>query len=319
MTIDERLERIHDLTVQRGVPLANLTTWRIGGPAERLAMVKSVDAFVETVRACRETSTPFVILGGGSNVLFSDNGMRGVVIRVQANAMAFQDASVTAEAGVVYTALALQAAKRGLSGMEFAATIPGTVGGAVRGNAGAWGGETKDILRSADVLREDGTRSTRDAASCGFAYRESIFKHNGEIILSATFQLAPGNPEDIQATIRSFQQTKRDHQPLDAPAAGSTFKNVPVASIDPALYAEHEMERVRKGDVIPVGFLIERAGLKGHRIGGIRVSEKHANFLLNDGTATAEHVVQLISLIKQKIRTEFNGLQIELEVQLIGL
>jgi UDP-N-acetylmuramate dehydrogenase len=319
MSIDTLLTEIPGITLQRGVPLKNFTTWRIGGPAQWFVVATTVDGLVEAIAACRTTGTSFVILGGGSNVLFPDAGYDGVVIRVTAHAMTFSGATVRAEAGVVYAALAQQAAKRGLRGLEFAATIPGTVGGAIRGNAGAWDGETKDWLATAEVLRADGSRGVRAGAECQFGYRESVFKHNDEIVLAGTFALQQGSSEEALEKIRGFQKTKRERQPLDAPAAGSTFKNVPVAQIAPELYARYQMESIRKGDVVPVGYLIERAGLKGFTIGGIRVSEKHANFLLNDGTATAEQVVELISVIKQKIRSTFQGLQIELEVQLIGL
>jgi len=204
--------------------------------------------------------------------------------------------------------------------MEFAATIPGTIGGAVRGNAGAWGGETRDFVKEVHCIDGQGAHRSFNSASCGFGYRTSMFKeHGGLIITEVTLVLSEGDRADSEVKVRELLRKKRERQPLDHPSAGSTFKNVEVERIDRAIYEKHDLERVRKGNIIPVAYLLERSGVRGLRIGDASVSDQHVNFLINEGDATADHMVQLISAVKQKVRTKFQGLQLELEVQLIEL
>lgn len=293
--------------MQEHALLAPYTSARIGGPADALVIARSADELAHTVETCWEHALTFHLLGGGSNLLVSDKGIRGIVILNRAKEVEFRtdgEPTVWAESGVVFSNLAHRAATRGLSGLEWAATVPGTVGGAVYGNAGAFGGDTAHSLLRADILDAQG-RSWWPVEKLAYDYRISALKRGSAkaIVLSAEFGLKNGDPETIQTTIDQFTGRRKTTQPPGA-SMGSMFKNPP-------------------GDF--AGRLIEAAGLKGTRIGDAEISSVHANFFINHpGTASgqagetkAADIRKLIELTQKTVLEKF-GVNLELEVELIG-
>ncbi len=285
--------------LQERVLLAAYTSARIGGPADALVVVHSADELAETVSRLWELDLPCVLLGGGSNVLVSDRGVRGVVVLNRAKAVRFTEGetpSVWAESGAVFSNLAHRAAARGLGGLEWAAAVPGTLGGAVYGNAGAFGGDMAGSLVHADLLTERG-REQWPVEKMGYAYRSSVLKRDAlqTVILSAEMRLENGDPAQIRETIRQFTEKRKASQPPGA-SMGSMFKNP-------------------EGD--HAGRLIEAAGLKGKRIGGAEISTVHANFFVNHGEAKAADVKALIELAQRTVEEKF-GVRLELEIEIIG-
>lgn len=282
--------------------LAKHTTFKIGGPAQYFFIAKTSQDIVKAVKAARQLKIPYFLLGGGSNILIADKGVNGLVIKTQNSKISAQDektqnnCQVLTDSGVKLNQLVAFCIKKQLTGMEWAAGIPGTVGGAVLGNAGTKDGEMKDVLVWVKALDKNNKIVQFNQAQCQFAYRDSIFKHDGFIILESLFKLKSGSGEDIQRKVKENIKKRQQGQPYNWPSAGCIFKNPSGES---------------------AGRLIEEAGLKGQKMGGAVVSEKHANFIVNTGSATAEQVIMLISLIKQKVRTKFN-IQLQEEIQYIG-
>ena len=272
---------------------------RVGGPADLLVVCRTVEEVVEVVGMAQAYDVPFLLLGSGTNVLVADAGVRGLVVVNRARRVRVEeDGTVWAEAGAPMAALARETARRGLAGLEWAAGLPGTVGGAVVGNAGAFGGDVASVLRSATVLEPEGTVVERPAEWFEFGYRSSRLKGargEGWVVLTATFGLRPGDPDALEARVAGALQERRARQPSGA-TMGSTFKNPP-------------------GDY--AGRLIEAAGLKGYRIGDAVVSEQHANFILNAGGATAAEVWALIQHVRAEVERQF-GVRLELEVERVG-
>jgi UDP-N-acetylmuramate dehydrogenase len=278
-------------------PLKRYTAWKIGGPADALLEPKDTGELVEAVEKAREHGIPVTVLGGGTNVLVRDGGIRGLTIRL-AKALTkveIEGYHVSAEAGVLYPVLANATAGRGLKGLEFATGIPGTVGGAVYMNAGAYESETKDLLRWADVFREGGVIRMNNSA-LELSYRRSVLQdHPDWVVLRASYALAPGDPEELKARIREFRAQRMNGSP-NRPSCGSTFKRPP-------------------GDF--PGRVIEAAGLKGTRVGRIEVSPVHANYFVNLGGGTAEEALELMDIVRRKVR-ERQGIELEQEVRVIG-
>lgn len=285
--------------LQENVSLAAYTSARIGGNADGLIVVHSADELAETLSRLWEMDFPFFMLGGGSNLLISDAGYRGVVVLNKAKGVRFSEGgspTVWAESGVTMSRLSNQAAARGLSGLEWASTLPGTVGGAVYGNAGAFHGDMAGNLLHTEMLTRKG-RETWDVEAMDYAYRSSALKKNAveAIILSAEMKLTNGDPAEIQERMQSFVQMRKVTQPPGA-TMGSTFKNP-------------------EGDY--AGRLIEMAGLKGTRIGNAEISSVHANFIINHGETTASDVIALIDLVKKTVLEKFD-VALELEIEIIG-
>jgi UDP-N-acetylmuramate dehydrogenase len=289
-----------------GEPLARHTSARVGGPADYLATAESAGELAELVRAAWRLAVQPLILGGGSNVLVSDAGVRGLVILNRARALEFRQGgpgtppSVWAESGANLGALARQCGLRGLAGLEWAATVPGTVGGAVFGNAGAHGGELGGSLVVAEILQQDGTVRRWNPAELAFEYRASRLKRlkaqgRATVILAAELRLAEGEPATLQARMEEFTAHRRRTQPPGA-SLGSMFKNPP-------------------GDY--AGRLIEAAGLKGARLGQAQISPLHANFFVNLGQARAADILALIHKAHAAVLKQF-GVDLELEVELVG-
>jgi UDP-N-acetylmuramate dehydrogenase len=290
--------------LQRYVPLARYTAARIGGEADWLLEVESITQLVETTTQLWEMAIPFIILGGGSNILVSDLGVREVVILNRARHISYDTesipATVWAESGANFGLMARQCARRGMSGLEWAAGVPGTVGGAIFGNAGAHGSDVAASLQMAEILHstEQGiVRESWPVERFGYEYRSSVLKRNqmDAVVLTARFHMAPKEPAEIQAQMTVNTLYRRQTQPPGA-SMGSMFKNPP-------------------GDY--AGRLIEAAGLKGTRIGGSEISPAHANFFINHEGATAADVFRLIRLAQETVAEKF-GIELELEIELIG-
>ncbi len=286
-------------TAKFNEPLKRYTAWKIGGPADALLEPASIDELIEAARRAREHDIPVTILGGGTNVLILDGGIRGLTIRL---ARALTDVkiartSVFSEAGVLYPALANISAGRGLEGLEFATGIPGTVGGAVYMNAGAYGGETRDVLDWAEVYNpEVGAVERVPNADLKLSYRRSVLHERpGWIVLRAAYTLTSGDSEELKARIKEFR-AKRINDTPSRPSCGSTFK--------------------RPKNDFP-GRVIEEAGLKGTRVGQIEVSPVHANYFVNHGGGTAKDALKLIKLVKETVKEKL-GIELELEVKILG-
>jgi len=314
------------INIQKNIPLAPLTTFKIGGPARFFVEVKNETELMEALDFARAKKLTIFILGGGSNVLFSDKGFNGLVIRMQEVRSMKQGVGskkqeiIECWTGENLASVVNFAKENDLTGMEWAMGIPGTVGGAVRGNAGAFGGEMADNLESVRALKISGSRTSiveYKKADCNFSYRNSFFKETpGMIVLSVKLKVAKGDKGTIEKKMQEIIKIRTEHQPKGF-SSGSIFKNPVVENEE--LIAEFEKDTGAKanGGIIPAGWLIEEAGFKGKKIGGVMVSEKHANFFINDGTGTAEDVVILAGIIKQKLREGYD-VQIKEEIMYVG-
>ena len=285
--------------VQENIPLAPYTSARIGGPADVLFTVKSADELAKAMQLIWEHELPFYMLGGGSNVLVSDKGFRGVVVLNRAKEVRFEmgdQPQVWCEAGVVIANLAKRCASKGLAGLEWSATVPGTVGGAVYGNAGAFGGDMTHNLIWAELLTKNGIEKF-SLEQMGYGYRTSILKRNEiqGIVLTALLKLKNSTKEEVSVKIDQFSERRKATQPPGA-SMGSMFKNP-------------------EGD--HAGRLIEASGLKGTRIGNAEISTLHGNFFINHGETKAEDIHALIRLVQKTVQEKF-GVMLELEVELVG-
>lgn len=309
------VSQLHALpALQENVTLAPFTTFRLGGPARYLIVAHDIETVTRAALAARAEHLPLAILGGGSNVLIAASGFPGLVIIVATMNLIIAPPTITAEAGVKLSVLLVRAAQAGLGGLTCLAGVPGTLGGAIVGNAGSRTEAIGDRVAHVDVLTADGQRRRVRNADCGFAYRTSRFKSSGDIILSAELNLVPGDPAVISREQQALIRQKNLKQPTAAQSAGCMFKNVTVP--DPSVLPEVLRSSVVDGQ-LPAWRLIAAAGLQGERVGGVRISDRHANFMLNDGTATVDQVFRLLSRVKQHVRDRF-GLQLQEEVRLIG-
>ncbi|MGI9095968.1 MAG: UDP-N-acetylmuramate dehydrogenase [Candidatus Limnocylindrus sp.] len=296
------IERRLGLRAERDEPLASHTTMRVGGPADLLVTVKDRFALRGIVRLSVSRGWPLLVLGRGSNVVVSDRGVRGIVVLNRSAASEVEAASgeMRLDSGVPMARAATLAADAGLTGMEFALAIPGNIGGAVWANAGAHGTEIADVLRTATILRPDGSEEEVAAASLAFSYRDSQLKHAagaGSVVLGASFALRHGEPALIKERLEEIRTWRRDHQPLGVPSAGSVFRNPPGS--------------------LSAGALIEAVGLKGRTIGGAEISLLHANWILNRGGATANDVRALHDLCISEVQRSA-GVHLESEIVFIG-
>ncbi|MEM9089213.1 MAG: UDP-N-acetylmuramate dehydrogenase [Cyanobacteria bacterium P01_F01_bin.53] len=287
--------------------LAKLTTFKVGGNAEWLALPKNPEQLQEALAWGKAQNLPITMLGAGSNLLVSDQGLPGLVVCTRALRHSEFDADtgkVVAAAGEPWSSLAWKAARHGLQGFEWTVGIPGTVGGAVVMNAGAHGGETADILVETEVVNPDGTLNVLKPEDLGFRYRTSILQGGDRIVTSATFQLSPGHdPAAVKLATATDLKSRRETQPYHLPNCGSVFRNPPGTDA--------------QGRANSAGRLIQTAGLKGHQIGNAQISTLHANFIVNLGGAKASDVLALIRHAQAVIRKR-NGIELETEVKIIG-
>ncbi|MBQ9096774.1 MAG: UDP-N-acetylmuramate dehydrogenase [Clostridia bacterium] len=285
-----------ETNVKLNEPMAKHTTFKIGGAADIFVTPETKEDLIGIIEFCKEENIPVTVVGNGSNLLVSDDGIDGVVICTEKiNYVNLEKDIITSGAGAFLAVVANTAAKAELAGLEFAAGIPGTVGGGAFMNAGAYGGELKDVIETVTALDKDGNVKVFDNADCRFGYRTSIFGE-GYVILEINFRLKKGNKEKILDTMKDLSQKRRDKQPLEYPSAGSTFKRP-------------------EGHF--AGKLVEDAGLKGYSIGGAQVSEKHSGFVINKGAATAKDVLDLVGYIKIQVKEKFD-VELQEEIKFIG-
>ena len=300
---DEIVTRLINITGKDNVrinePMKNHTTFKIGGPAQYYVTPESVTQIQEVVSLCRDMNIPLHVIGNGSNILVGDDGVDGVVLALFNTFSDYEikDNVITAQAGMSLIKLAVIALREGLTGLEFASGIPGSVGGAVYMNAGAYDGQMKDVVTSVTVLDEAGNIRILGRDELDMGYRTSAVAKNNMIVLQVVIELKYGDKEQIKDRMNQLSELRKQKQPLEYPSAGSTFKR-------PEGYF--------------AGKLIADAGLKGYSIGGAAVSEKHAGFVVNMGGATAKDVVELTDYIKKRIIEQF-GVTLELEIKKIGL
>lgn len=319
MTLKQQLQEIVGSRLLENEPMSKHTNFRIGGPAKWFVEIRSLNELTRVLAIAQENEFATFVFGGGSNMLVADPGFNGIAIKMAMRTHDIQGTRVRADAGVLSSGLARATTNAGLKGLTWAISLPGTVGGGVRGNAGCFGSEMKDRLVGVEILRGGKVeRLTKDQLA--FGYRESAIKHSSDIVLSATFELEEGDIRELKAELDDKLMRRKVSQPLDAGSAGCMFKNYEISSDEELqrliekLDLSSEMKSARK---ISAGWLIDKLGLKGTQIGGAKVSELHGNFVVNTGTATANEVVQLIALIKTRARNEF-GIQLQEEVQYVG-
>lgn len=294
------LQIIRDLAEKHGFsyteqePLSKHTTFRIGGNADMFVSVNNVAQLKAVVTACNENDIPMFIIGNGSNLLVSDEGMRSVVVALDGEFkdISLEENTITCGAGAILSKLCTFALSNSLKGLEFAYGIPGTVGGAAYMNAGAYGGEMKDVVKSVTHITRKGEIVTLPLSELDLAYRHSIYKTTDDIIISVTFELETGDADEIKEKMNDFMTRRKTKQPLEYPSAGSVFKRP-------------------EGNF--AGTLIEQCGLKGKTIGGAQVSEKHAGFIINIGDATCDDVLNLISFVQDTVK-EQTGYYLEREI-----
>ena len=291
----ELLGRDHVLTDE---PMKQHTTFKIGGPADYFLVPETGEAAGEIIKICRKTDTPYFILGNGSNLLVGDGGYRGAVIQVYRNmsAVTVEGTTITAQAGALLSAVAAAAKNASLTGFEFAGGIPGTVGGAAVMNAGAYGGEMKDVHVEVTVMDAEGKIFAISAEKLELGYRTSVIKKAGYIVLEAKIRLKEGDQEAIRERMKELTIQRTTKQPLEYPSAGSTFKR-------PEGYF--------------AGKLVMDSGLRGYQVGGARISEKHCGFVINAGDATAKDVRTLMDNVRDIVYEKY-GVTLEPEVKFLG-
>ena len=279
-------------------PMSGHTTFRTGGPADIFIMPKSVEEVKASIEILQKHHIPILVIGNGSNLLVSDKGIRGAVLHIggRMSEISVDGETIYAQGGVLLSTLSAKAAENSLTGLEFASGIPGSLGGAVTMNAGAYGGEMKDVLISADVLTKELEVKTILAEDLHLSYRHSVLPEKEYILLNAILRLKKGNIDEIKNRMKELGEQRREKQPLQFPSAGSTFKR-------PEGYF--------------AGKLIQDADLKGKSIGGAQVSEKHAGFVINKGNATTQDILDLISFCQQTVFDKF-GVSLETEVKIVG-
>jgi len=293
------------LKIQKNISLAKYTTFKIDSRVKYFFIAKTKNELIKAIKVAKNLNLPFFILGGGSNLLVSDKGYKGLIIKTQNSPKESlrlptgqaKLKNIYVEAGTLLAKVVLEATKNNLTGLEWTAGIPGTVGGAIRGNAGAFRRSMKDIVKEVEVydIKNEKIIILKNK-NCKFGYRDSIFKHKKNfIILSVIFRLKKGNSKRIKMKIKEFLNYRKETQPLNFPSAGSVFKN-------PAGFS--------------AGELIEKCGLKGKRIGNVKISEKHANFIVNLGGGKAKNVKKLINLAKKRVKNKF-GVVLEEEIQIL--
>jgi UDP-N-acetylmuramate dehydrogenase len=301
LAVGTEIQRRVGVKTSRDEPLARFTTLRVGGPADLFAVVRNAFELRALVKFARTRGLPHVVLGRGSDVVIADAGIRGLVIQVRAEGAEVVEDRLIAEAGVPMARAATLGQGAGLSGLEYGLAIPGTIGGAIWANAGAHDAETAAVLESATVLAADGGELRLTPADLAMGYRDSALKHPAPgapapIVLSATFRLVEAQPDEIRDRLDEIRHWRQAHQPLGIPSAGSWFRNPRPES---------------------AGRLIDRAGLKGSQVGGASVSEKHANFLLNDRAGTATDLRRLADRVRAEVERRF-GIVLEEEVVYLG-
>jgi UDP-N-acetylmuramate dehydrogenase len=307
--------------LQENIPLANHTTFRIGGPARYFFVAKSKEEFLEALNWAKENNLPYFMLGGGSNLLVSESGFDGLVIKIKNGKLKIKNYNVKfkiilAEAGAPLALLVVQSLENGLIGLEWAAGIPGTLGGAICGNAGAYRHSISEAVESVEVFNaKDQEIQSYSHKQCEFGYRESIFKKNQNlIILTAKLKLGKGDTARAQNFVQECLATRKNKIP-SFPSAGSIFKNIEFGWQSENFKKLIPAEQI-KGGMVAVGYLIEQCGLKGRQAGGAQISTQHANFIVNVISAKAADVLELINLCQESVKEKF-GIELEKEIRIL--
>ena len=291
---------INKKLIYKNEPMSKHTSFKIGGNADIFVKITTIDELKAILEFTNEKKIPLTIIGNGTNLLVQDGGIRGIVIKLELKDFKIKrmanEVQITVESGMSLAMLSSIAIKEELTGFEFAAGIPGTVGGALRMNAGCYGSEMKDVVIKSRYMTRDGKIKTLDLKSHKFEYRNSIFANKDYIIIDTTISLQKGNVDEIKAKIDEYNTSRREKQPLDYPSAGSTFKRI---------------------EGIPTAKLIDDAGLKGYNVGDAEVSRKHAGFIINKGKATSQDVLDLVEYVKKQVKEKFN-IDIQLEILVLG-
>lgn len=279
-------------------PMQNHTSFKIGGPADLMVIPRNIEEIKIVVSYCKQHTIPLLVIGRGSNLLVRDKGIRGVVMKLGYNFQAFhlEGEQIWAQAGISLAELAHNAAAASLRGLEFAEGIPGSLGGAVVMNAGAYGGEMKDVIIEVQAISATGEIRLFKGSEMEYSYRHSVFQESPYFVLAARMQLETGDKDGIYARIQEYASRRREKQPLEQPSAGSTF---------------------RRPDGFYVGPMIEELGLKGYQLGGAQISDKHAGFIINRDKASAADVLALIALVQTRVREKF-GVALQPEVRVVG-
>ncbi len=290
-------ERIH-----LNEPMKKYTSFKIGGPAECLIKIEKVEELIQVLKICKENKIPLTIIGNGSNILVSDEGIEGIVLKIEIKKFEIQESKnqnikkITIGSGNKLAETAYQLAKQEIAGFEFASGIPGTIGGAIKMNAGAHGTEMKDIVKTITYIDREGKLHKIENNEAKFEYRNSIFSKKDYIIVETELELAKGKKEEIEEKMQEYAKYRKEKQPIEYPSAGSTFK---------------------RGTDFITAKLIDECGLKGYKIGGAQISEKHAGFIINKENATAKDVKELIKYTKEKVYEKFRK-NIDTEIEMIG-
>jgi UDP-N-acetylmuramate dehydrogenase len=305
--------------VQRDVSLKDHTTFKIGGLAEYFLVAKTKEEVIEAIKIAKTLGLAVFVFGGGSNLLISDNGISGLVIKIEnVDGILVKDNFITAPAGVSMEAIVNASLDASLEGLEWAGGLPGSFGGAVRGNAGAFGGEIKDVVVSVEALNDQLELKTFTNQECHFSYRNSIFKEKNWIIFSITVGLKPGNQEKLREISESRKAYRKKNHPLEYPSAGSIFKNVAVEKI-PAEFQAEFASKIKQDPfpIVPAAWFIIGAGLTGTMVGQAQISDKHSNYIVNIGGAKASDVLALIKLAQEEVKRKYK-IELEVEVQFVG-
>lgn len=298
-SLTKKLKKINSLKVEKNIKLANYSSFKVGGPADLFLTPQNAESLKEIMPYLYQAQLPYFILGKGSNLIISDKGYRGIIVYTgELNNYQLKGKLITAETGIELAELAEIALENSLSGFEFAAGIPGSLGGALYMNAGAYGGEIKDVIKKARLVNKKGELKVLNKKDLKLSYRSSLLQQKEEklIALDLTIELKTAKKEMIKEKMEDLHQKRWSKQPMDLPSAGSIFKRPPGHYTGP---------------------LIEKAGLKGYQIGGAQVSEKHAGFIVNKGGATAEDIVNLINKIKKEVY-KISGVQLKVEPRFLG-
>ena len=300
MDFDRLKAALSGMDLRENEPMARHTSFQIGGPARLLVRPRSEQELRQALTAAKACGVPCLVIGNGSNLLVPDEGVEALVIRLGGGLDAVNigaDGTITAGSGALLSAVAVRAQQAGLTGLEFAFGIPGSIGGAVYMNAGAYGGQISDVVESVSCLTRDGQTQTWTAAQADFAYRHSAFQSDSQVITAVRLHLMPGAPEEIRRRMEQIAASRKASQPLELPSAGSAFKR-PAGGYAAAL--------------------IDQAGLKGTRVGGACVSEKHAGFIVNTGGASCRDVLQLMELVRARVQAR-TGIELEPEIRLLRI
>jgi len=315
-TCIERLRQIPGIELYEYARLSDYTRFGIGGPARAIVDASTISALQQALQLIQAHAAPYFVLGGGTNVVVPDEGFPGLVLRFTGAHVDVSGTKVEAEAGVLLQQLVDLTIEKGLAGLETLTGIPGTLGAAIYGNAGAYGRSIADVVSRVRYL-DHGVIRERSRQDCEFHYRESIFKRRQDwIIVWAQLELEPGDPEQLRQKAAAIRAVRDRKYPPEMKCAGSVFKNLLLEQLPEELRRQVPPEIIREGKV-PAAYFLEQAGAKGEQVGGMRVADYHANLIYNTGTGTARDLLALVEKLKEKVRARF-GLELEEEIQYLG-